>query len=145
MIRVDGLKAPAANILKQEMLAAGGDCATHRDVILGGPERSSVHLIGGEKALRQVLRKLPAQPFGLRGLADSLGGLLEHGAHPSKSLTLPGGRRIAFEAAPRLMGILNVTPDSFSDGGSWREPGPAVRRGLELAEEGASILDVGGE
>ena len=145
VIRVDGLGAPAANILKQEMLAAGGDCATHREVILGGPERSSVHMIGGDRTLRRVLKKLPAQPFGLRGLGESLAALLERAGSPSKSLTLPGGRRIGFEAAPTMMGILNVTPDSFSDGGRWGDPGPAVERGLELAAEGAAILDVGGE
>jgi dihydropteroate synthase len=44
-----------------------------------------------------------------------------------------------------VMGILNVTPDSFSDGGSWFETGPAVARGLELIAEGADIVDVGGE
>src|SRR5438128_5151470 len=45
----------------------------------------------------------------------------------------------------RVMGILNVTPDSFSDGGRFLDPEAAVRRGLELVEEGADILDVGGE
>jgi dihydropteroate synthase len=43
------------------------------------------------------------------------------------------------------MGALNVTPDSFSDGGRYLDPGPAVARGLEMAEEGADIVDVGGE
>jgi len=43
------------------------------------------------------------------------------------------------------MGVLNVTPDSFSDGGRYLAPEAAIQRGLEMAEEGASILDVGGE
>jgi dihydropteroate synthase len=47
--------------------------------------------------------------------------------------------------AYRLMGIVNVTPDSFSDGGSWLDPGAAVEHGLELARQGADILDIGGE
>ena len=46
---------------------------------------------------------------------------------------------------PRIMGILNVTPDSFSDGGRWLTPEAAVQRGLKLVEEGADILDIGGE
>ncbi len=45
----------------------------------------------------------------------------------------------------RLMGILNVTPDSFSDGGRYLDAGAAVERGLQLAAEGAAIVDVGGE
>ena len=48
-------------------------------------------------------------------------------------------------ARPRLMGIVNVTPDSFSDGGRYLEPGPAVEHALALVEEGAELIDVGGE
>ncbi len=44
-----------------------------------------------------------------------------------------------------VMGVVNVTPDSFSDGGAWFEPEAAVARGLRLAAEGADIVDVGGE
>jgi dihydropteroate synthase len=44
-----------------------------------------------------------------------------------------------------VMGVVNVTPDSFSDGGQWLDPGRAVAHGLELESEGAAILDVGGE
>ncbi len=43
------------------------------------------------------------------------------------------------------MGVLNVTPDSFSDGGLWLEPEAAVRHAVELVEQGADIIDVGGE
>jgi len=46
---------------------------------------------------------------------------------------------------PRLMGVLNVTPDSFSDGGLYIDPHAAISHGRELAEAGAEILDVGGE
>jgi dihydropteroate synthase len=45
----------------------------------------------------------------------------------------------------RIMGIVNVTPDSFSDGGEWFERDAAITHGRRLVEEGASILDVGGE
>jgi dihydropteroate synthase len=44
-----------------------------------------------------------------------------------------------------VMGIINVTPDSFSDGGKWLDPAAAVAHGLRLAAEGADIVDVGGE
>jgi dihydropteroate synthase len=43
------------------------------------------------------------------------------------------------------MGVLNVTPDSFSDGGQWLDPGAAVRHGMQMVEEGADVVDVGGE
>jgi dihydropteroate synthase len=45
----------------------------------------------------------------------------------------------------KLMGVVNVTPDSFSDGGRYLDPDEAVRHGIELAQQGAEILDVGGE
>jgi dihydropteroate synthase len=47
--------------------------------------------------------------------------------------------------SPAVMGVLNVTPDSFSDGGLFLEPGTAVARGEALAAEGADVIDVGGE
>lgn len=46
---------------------------------------------------------------------------------------------------PRIMGIVNVTPDSFSDGGAWFDPDAAVAHALELVAQGADILDIGGE
>ena len=54
-------------------------------------------------------------------------------------------RSIEFGRLPVLMGIVNVTPDSFSDGGQFTGHNDAVAHGLRLAEEGAGILDVGGE
>ncbi|MBV9004651.1 MAG: dihydropteroate synthase [Solirubrobacterales bacterium] len=49
------------------------------------------------------------------------------------------------DGAFRLMGVVNVTPDSFSDGGLYLDPSEAIARGLELEAEGAAILDIGGE
>ena len=46
---------------------------------------------------------------------------------------------------PRVMGILNVTPDSFSDGGRWTDPDAAIAHGLAMLADGADIIDVGGE
>jgi len=55
------------------------------------------------------------------------------------------GRRKLELDAPRIMGILNVTPDSFSDGGRFVDPATAAEHGLRMARDGADILDVGGE
>jgi dihydropteroate synthase len=60
-------------------------------------------------------------------------------AHPVHPRGLPVLRRCL------VMGVVNVTPDSFSDGGAWFEPASAVAHGLRLAAEGADIIDVGGE
>ena len=46
---------------------------------------------------------------------------------------------------PLLMGVLNVTPDSFSDGGMYPSSNDAITRGIEMVEQGADIIDIGGE
>ncbi len=55
-----------------------------------------------------------------------------------------GGHELSL-ARPRIMGVLNVTPDSFSDGGENLDPEAAIARGLEMLDQGADIIDVGGE
>lgn len=61
------------------------------------------------------------------------------------SLKLPGGGRIELGGRTVIMGILNVTPDSFSDGGRFAQYDKAVARAFELISDGADILDIGGE
>lgn len=58
-------------------------------------------------------------------------------------VTLPD--TAVFAGGPRVMGIVNVTPDSFSDGGKFLNPDKAIGHGLRLVQEGAGILDIGGE
>ena len=60
-------------------------------------------------------------------------------------LKSPHGRTLVLGETTKIMGILNVTPDSFYDGGKYSSVDRAVVRGLEMAEEGASIIDIGGE
>lgn len=59
-------------------------------------------------------------------------------------LKLPRGRTLNLEK-PVIMGILNVTPDSFSDGGQFLNPKIALKRAMQLLDDGATILDIGGE
>jgi dihydropteroate synthase len=68
---------------------------------------------------------------------------LVHSEHVAPSLK---GRGISLDlSAPRIMGILNVTPDSFFDGGSCQNRDGAVKKALQMVKEGADIIDVGGE
>jgi dihydropteroate synthase len=79
---------------------------------------------------------------------DSSRGRFDVGQLPSQLKKLPSqlklrdGRVIKF---PAIMGVLNVTPDSFSDGGKYLDPDRAVARALEMEAAGADIIDVGGE
>jgi len=56
-----------------------------------------------------------------------------------------GGRVITLGRRTMVMGILNATPDSFSDGGAFVDPDAAVKHALDMEEQGADILDIGGE
>src|SRR3954449_9977989 len=66
---------------------------------------------------------------------------------PDRNVRHPGGLPAELAGLDRclVMGVVNVTPDSFSDGGQWFEPVDAIARGFALAADGADILDVGGE
>ncbi len=64
---------------------------------------------------------------------------------PESGPVLRCGARVLDLSAPVVMGVINVTPDSFSDGGRFLDPVRAVERGLSMVEEGAAILDIGGE
>lgn len=65
--------------------------------------------------------------------------------HPTSDVWHIGPDRTLSLGQPRLIGILNVTPDSFHDGGNWHEPKAAADRALAMIEDGAAMIDVGGE
>lgn len=60
------------------------------------------------------------------------------------NLTINAGGRIVDFSKPRIMGILNITPDSFYDGGRYNSTGSAVQRAMQMVADGADILDIGG-
>ncbi len=143
LVKLRAVPCRAANILKQEMLALGGDAAVARGSVACQVPATDVILIGSRKKMHQLCERLPHQPFGLARLAKELEQLLEHAAHPPRQLL---GRQCRLDLSrPNIMGILNVTPDSFSDGGAYDGTQSAVRRGVEMAAEGADLIDVGGE
>ena len=61
------------------------------------------------------------------------------------TVPLPGGASLALGERVLVMGVINVTPDSFSDGGRLFDPAIAIEAGVRMAEEGADLIDVGGE
>lgn len=70
--------------------------------------------------------------------------LTTQGAAP-RTILCSGGREIVLAGRPLVMGVLNLTPDSFSDGGLWLEPEGAVERALAMVGSGAELLDLGAE
>jgi len=125
------------------MLALGGDAAVARGTVACSIPATDVILIGSLKQLRRLGGRLAHQPFGLADCGVQLQRLLALLDEPPRLLS---GRtcRLALDR-PRIMGILNVTPDSFSDGGRFTSLEAAVSRGIQMAFEGADLIDIGGE
>lgn len=145
VLKAERLRAPAANILKQEFLSKGAECAVNREVILGRPEQSSVIMLATARQYQLVCRGLLRQQFGLPQLAAEITEALRNIKRDSWRLSLPGGRELALSTETGLMGILNITPDSFSDGGVNADMERALCHARQMLDAGALILDVGGE
>ena len=142
-VHLSGLQCRQANILKQEMLALGGDAAVARGTVACSIDSTDVVLIGSEKQLGALCDRLAPQPFGLPAVAVRVRALFACAA-TAPQIWRTSRRDIAL-TRPLIMGILNVTPDSFSDGNRFLDPARAIERAREMAEEGADILDIGGE
>ena len=115
-VKLTGVKLGAANILKQEMLSIGADAAVARGVVDGKADISDVILLGDPDKLKKLIRKLDYQTiFGLPEiqtfLKSAVNQLLSRNKH-----TLKLKHSTLDLTMPVVMGILNITPDSFSDG-----------------------------
>ena len=144
-VKVKGLKVLAINILKQEMLARGGDVVTSRDTLFKTKETTDVIIEGEKKSFESLILKLRMQPFGLKGLADELEVFLKDykNNHDKKSFSI-GKKKFDLISHTLVMGIINVTPDSFYDGGKYNHKDQAVKRISEMIADGADIIDIGG-
>ena len=136
-IKIYSLKPAMANIIKQTSLSVGCDCATHREVITGKIENSDCILGGSVSQIKKVAEKLKFQPFGLKKLGEELEKLCPPLAGGPKSVISRRGTQ--------LVGILNLTPNSFSDGGMYNDFNRAKEHLLELINDGADIVDIGAE
>lgn len=128
--KIFNLNPAQANILKQTAISVGADCGTHREVITGKIENSSCILGGSYSQIIKISKKLQAQPFGLK----ILGQMLEQQVLVVKS-----------PAKTKIMGVLNVTMNSFSDGGEFYDFEKSVKHLHELIEDGADVVDIGAE
>jgi dihydropteroate synthase len=143
-ILIRRLPCKVANIIKQEMLAIGADAAVARGSVACSVEATDVLLMATRKQIDRFIEKVSSQPFGLNQLAVNLGQLLENIARDKWTLRT-SRREMVLGDRTRIMAILNVTPDSFSDGGCYGSPENAIAAGLKLTAAGADILDIGGE
>ena len=112
-LKVFNLSAAEANILKQTCLSVGFDAAVNRYAVNCRCESTDAILSPTFEQLRILIEKLNRQPFRLKQLAKKL----EKIANPTKSYSIKN--KTFDKNKSYIMGILNVTPDSFSDGGKY--------------------------
>ena len=129
LIKVYSLTPAQANILKQTAISTGADCMTHREVITGKVEKSDAIIAATVSELKKIAQKLVFQPFSLRNLAEKLLTVCEN----------------ASRKKTKVIGILNITDNSFSDGGKYLDINSAKKHLIEMIKEGADGIDIGAE
>jgi dihydropteroate synthase len=141
LLKICNLRCPEANILKQLALSVGADAAVHREVITCKVEKSDVLLGCTISQLKELCEKLIYQPFKLKELAPLL---IEQISKPLPSLTIRGNH-FDWSQKTFIMGILNITPDSFSDGGKFYDINSAIEQANVMIQANVDIIDIGGE
>ena len=127
-IKIFDLTPAQANILKQTALSVGADCATHRETITAKVEKTDCILGGSLSQIEKIAGKLACQPFGLKKLGEMLLQMHEKDLDGCK-----------------IVGILNLTTNSFSDGGEFYEFDKAIEHLNEMINDGADVVDIGAE
>ena len=126
-----------AQYLKEELLSLGGECAVS-GLNDQDEEQVDVVMMATLAQFKRLASKLDGQPYGLSTFADELRSALDiQQADDAGDYPWSDGTAV--------MGILNITPDSFRDGGEYNAVDDAVARAEQMVADGVDILDVGGE
>jgi dihydropteroate synthase len=141
LYKIHNLTCQQAAIVKQTALSIGADAAVHREVITCKVEESGILLGCTDSQLKYLCEKLKKQPFKLAILAEKL---LQTAAATPQSLKIRD-KIFDWNKKTYIMGILNVTPDSFSDGGKFNSPEKAFEQAKLMIANGVDIIDIGGE
>lgn len=142
-LKIFNVSSPTANIIKQEMLSLGGDAIVHKNVINCKVENSDIILLGTKKHYELLLQKLEKNnyfdlPRVFRELKEYL--LKEK----VKEISSPWGRIINFNRT-LIMGIINVTPDSFYSGSRKMQIDEILKTTEDMIMNGVDIVDIGGQ
>lgn len=127
-IKIFDLSIAQANILKQTALTFGADCAVNREILTAKKLTTDTILGGSYSQLIKIAEKLKQQPFAMKVLSKNILELLINKPRTTK-----------------IVGILNVTPDSFSDGGLYTDIKSAQKHLISMINDGADFIDIGAE
>ena len=144
-VRLENVSLKAAPLLKQETLSVGADSAHARGIADHSVATTSVVILGTWGQYQRLLPKLRRQPFRLAEAAEEIDRALRSYVTRSPRTIRGPHRSFVVGDRPRVMGVVNVTPDSFSDGGLHRDAKEAVAHAEYLVAEGAEMIDIGGE
>ena len=139
-IRLEGVDPETAALLRREAEVLGIALLDGMATSTGAAARI---LVADDEALRRLASIL--ETSGEKPLATAIRLTLSSYLRTGFSLSWPDGERLPLGRETRVMGILNVTPDSFSEGGRIADPKEALEAAAAMAEAGAEIVDVGGE
>ncbi|MEM3219836.1 MAG: dihydropteroate synthase [Thermoplasmata archaeon] len=143
ILKLENIPIRDAIILKQESLSLGMDCAVAWNVVSLKAEKTDALLFGTKKQFDFLSKKMFLQPFNGREISEEINEAISNFENDyyvwkfrDDSLNLD---------SVKIMGILNVTPDSFYDGGKYIEKINAIKHAEMMVEEGADIIDIGAE
>ncbi len=137
-IKVYNLKPEAATIIKQTALSSNCDAAIHRGVLDHSEAVSDLILSGTIAQLQTVSEKLKSQQFSLDKISDEI-------LKQIQIFEKEGAQNTDGAFRPKIMGILNITEDSFSDGGLFLKPSDAIEYCYKMIQDGVNIIDIGAE
>ncbi len=143
-VKLENISLPSAHMLKEEIILSGGYATypeNHGDRML---HSTVLFLVGNSGIYQEALKKLEGKSSELKAICQETNGTFEKFQCNRFHLHSP---RFKWDIHKRtlVMGIMNITPDSFSDGGKFMDPQMAIDKSLEMKEEGADIIDVGAE
>jgi dihydropteroate synthase len=145
-IKVEGVSPAAANIIKQEMLSKGGEATISSHVFFDKDADTDVLLTGTLRHYHDLLKKLRMQPFkSLVAIASEVEQALAHYAGEGLEPMTIAGKTFDWGERTYVMGVVNVAPDSFSGDGLADDVEGAVDQARRMIDDGADIIDVGGE
>lgn len=146
IIKMQKVSAKDANLLKQTFLAKGGEVAVARGTADLSIPHTDVLICATLKQYKLALAQLKIQPWGLPKIAKAIEHVLyTSDQFPKREYFLDKHTLSIMPRRTLIMGILNFTPDSFSDGGQYNTIDTALRHVEEMIKNGADIIDIGAE
>ncbi|UCD18846.1 MAG: dihydropteroate synthase [candidate division WOR-3 bacterium] len=141
LLKFEGLSCPQANVLKQTALICGADAAIPKSAYKGGRgRRFALILFANRRELRKIRQRLCEQPW-LDKITDKLDHVLKDDGTP----VLKINRRLLKLERTYIMGIINLTPDSFYSGSSHTTKSVVEKVVTEMTSEGVDFIDIGAE